>query len=91
MKRQKRHDLPELAAAPVAREVPRLDLVEGPFLRARAFFVAAAVYLGRSVGRERHIITVRIRVLRVEKCIGARLARPDLAFRERCDHRRRKK
>ena len=32
-KRPKRHDRPALAAAPVAREVPRLDLVEGPFRR----------------------------------------------------------
>ena len=44
------------AAAPFAREVPRLDLLEGPFLRARAFFEAAASLCGpgRSVGRERH-------------------------------------
>ena len=43
------------AAAPMAREVPRLDLVEGPFLRRPAFFVATTTsFFGRSVGRERH-------------------------------------
>ena len=38
-------------AAPFAREVPRIDLLEGPFLRGPAFFVATA---GSSVSRERH-------------------------------------
>ena len=38
-------------AGPFAREVPRIDLLEGPFLRAWAFFVATA---GRSVGRKRY-------------------------------------
>ena len=60
------------AAAPFAREVPRLDLLEAPFLRAWAFFEAFA---GRSVGRERH----------VTERIGARVARPDPVFRERPD------
>ena len=60
------------ASAPFAREVPRLDLLEGPFLRGRAFFEAFA---GCSVGRERH----------VTERIGARVARPDLVFRERPD------
>ena len=43
------------AAAPSAREVPRLDLVKGPFLRIWAFFVATTTSsFGRAVGRERH-------------------------------------
>ena len=50
-KRPSRHERTATAAAPVAREVPRLDLVKGPFLRRLAFFVATA---GTSVGRERH-------------------------------------
>ena len=49
-------------AAPFAREVPRLDLVKGPFLRRPAFFVATTTSLfgtetslfGRAIGRERH-------------------------------------
>ena len=70
------------AAAPFAREVPRLDLLEAPFLRTWAFFVATPVFIcDRSVGRERH----------VTERIGARLARPDLDNRERCDNHRRKK
>ena len=50
-KRPKLHEQTATAAAPFAREVPRLDLVKGPFLRRPAFFVATA---GSSVGRERH-------------------------------------
>ena len=37
-KRPTRHKRNALAAAPFAREIPRLDLVEGLFLRTRAFF-----------------------------------------------------
>ena len=37
-KRPSRHERTATAAAPVAREVPRLDLVKGPFLRGPAFF-----------------------------------------------------
>ena len=76
-KRPKRHERNATAAAPVAREVPRIDLLEGPFLRTWAFFEATA---GRAVGRERH----------VTERIGARVARPDLVFRERPDKRRTK-
>ena len=79
-KRPTRHKRSALAAAPFAREIPRLDLVEGPFLRTRAFFKAAASRFGRSVGRERHPI----------ECIGARVARPDLTIRYRPDKRRQK-
>ena len=69
-KRPKRHERPALAAAPFAREVPRIDLLEGPFLRIWASFeVTASLWCGRAVGRERN--DGRIRVLRVEKCIGA--------------------
>ena len=50
-KRPQRHERTTKAAAPFAREVPRLDLLEGPFLRGPAFFVATA---GSSVSRERH-------------------------------------
>ena len=50
-KRPKRHERFAMAAAPFAREVPRIDLLEGPCLRGRAFFEAIA---GRSAGRERH-------------------------------------
>ena len=39
-KRPKLHEQTATAAAPIAREVPRLDLVKGPFLRRPAFFVA---------------------------------------------------
>ena len=39
-KRSKLHEQTATAAAPFAREVPRLDLVKGPFLRRPAFFVA---------------------------------------------------
>ena len=41
------------AAAPFAREVPRLDLLEGPFLRTWAFFVDFVIFCCRSVGRKR--------------------------------------
>ena len=74
---RKRHERNASAAAPFAREVPRLDLVEAPFLRAWAFFEAFA---GCSVGRERH----------VTERIGARVARPELASRERCAQRTKK-
>ena len=50
-KRPTRHERTAKAAPPFAREVPRIDLLEGPFLRAWAFFVATA---GRSVGRKRY-------------------------------------
>ena len=66
----------ETAAAPGAREVPRLDLLEGPLLRAWAFFVATA---GRSAGRESH----------ATEMIGARVARPDLACYYRPEKKRR--
>ena len=36
-KRPKLHEQTATAAAPFAREVPRLDLLEGPFLRTWAF------------------------------------------------------
>ena len=43
------------AAAPFAHEVPRVDLVKGPFLRRPAFFVATTTSLfGRAFSRERH-------------------------------------
>ena len=43
------------AAEPLAREVPRIDLLEGPFLRRLAFFVATTTSLfGHAIGRERH-------------------------------------
>ena len=59
-----------ITAAPFSREVPRIDLLEGPFLRIWASFeVTASLWCGRAVGRERN--DGRIRVLRVEKCIGA--------------------
>ena len=50
-KRPARHEWIATAAAPFAREIPRLDLLEGPFLRIWASFEATA---GRAVGRERH-------------------------------------
>ena len=39
-KRPKLHEQIATAATPFAREVPRLDLVKGPFLRTWAFFKA---------------------------------------------------
>ena len=63
-KRPKRHERNAKAAAPFAREIPRLDLLEGPFLRIWAFFEATA-----AVGRERH----------ATERIGARVARQDHA------------
>ena len=65
------------AAEPIAREVPRIDLLEGPFLRIWAFYKATAA---RAVGRER----------RATELVRARLARPDPAFRYRPDKRRKK-
>ncbi len=54
-KRPSRHTRNASAAAPFAREVPRLDLLEGPFLRRPAFFVATTTSLfGRAFSRERH-------------------------------------
>ena len=70
-----------ITAAPFSREVPRIDLLEGPFLRIWAFYKATAIpLLGRSVGRKR----------RATELVRARVARPDPAFRYRPDKRRKK-
>ena len=50
-KRPTRHKRNAKAAPPFSREVPRIDLLEGPFLRIWASFEATA---GRSAGRESH-------------------------------------
>ena len=80
------------AAAPFAREVPRLDLLEAPFLRTWAFFVAAAtpVFIcDRSVGRERHV-TERIGA---QPCVPRTFkgTAQGLASSEWCDSERRTK
>ena len=72
-KRPSRRHRKAKTAAPIAREVPRLDLLEGPFLRIWAFYEAVA---DRSVGRER----------RATELVRARLARPERAFRCRPDY-----
>ena len=59
--------------------------MERPFLRARAFFVAAASLFGRSVGRERHVTEGIGALPRNFKGTGQ-----DLASRERSDKRRKK-
>ena len=71
-KRPKRHERTATTAEPGAREVPCIDLLEGPFLRIWASFEAFA---GCSVGRESHPIE-RVR---------ARVARPDPALRYQPD------
>ena len=80
------------AAAPVPREVLRLDLLEGAFLRTWAFFVVLPTLfsLGRSAGRECHAIhateqaTLKIAMERIR----ARLACPDISCREPPDRAR---
>ena len=78
------------AAAPFAREVPRLDLLEAPFLRTWAFFVATPVFIcDRSVGRERHV-TERIGA---QPCVPRTFkgTAQGLASSEWCDSERRTK
>ena len=67
------------AAAPFAREVPRIDLLEGPCLRVWAFFVDFVTLCGCSIGRERHATEPSA----LTKMIGARLACRDLGSRYR--------
>ena len=75
------HNRNATAAAPFAREVPRLDLLEGPFLRVWEFFVDVAFTVAAcknccsSVGPERHVTEIFFPLY----------VRPDPDFRYRPD------